>query len=574
MKSIKFRLTAYTDPAGKWNDDAPKRGNEDDLFVDANLGNGVQGEFVADQPEQLSDYGCLMVVADGMGGTNAGEVASAIAIETVKRYFRCENLTPSLCATVASRTKYMEQVVVAADKAIKEEAARNEECEGMGSTIVMLWLKDNVATVTWCGDSRAYIFRDSVGLKQISKDHSYVQGLVDEGKITEEIAFSHPYNNIITRSLGDPDKRAVPESRSVEVYKGDILMLCSDGLCGVLRDRKSYDSEGNLYPGDNLEDLIRANRSSMVECRKILWAAAEQAEWYDNVTAILCEILDGETESAAVNNTLDVTSGGAKKMQGSVISINIKKSNVKLFLKIVLLISLCIGGFFAYKNFKAEKAVEQVSPRDSLIRVAEGLNCLSVLAELTEIPDTVKLEALRAFDSLLTRRMEVVQRIDTMMHDARYSEVVDRLESLRLDAGDGDIESITAELDEMEKRAKEVVEETPTVVNEKPRLERVNIENRKPETPVEMVEEDVAGDEPKGDNLTPVQSGSDLKSRLETIEKGKPEGEKVTPDKPEEDKPIAVEEPTSETPEEESLTPVVGADGGGDEVATDAGEEA
>jgi len=291
---IQFRLAAYTDPAGKWNEDAPRKGNEDDLFVDADLDNEVQGQFVADQVTTLGTAGCLMAVADGMGGMNAGEVASALAIETVTKAFRRGNLSSRILENAASRAAYLEQVVVDADVAVKKHAHANPECEGMGSTLILAWLCGRELTVTWCGDSRAYLFREQEGLRQISKDHSYVQELVDEGKITPEEAFTHPYGNIVTRSLGDPSKAAQPDSVTLPVYQGDIILLCSDGLSGVLRDRRTKGPDGNWLPGENLEDIIRSNRGSLTGCRRALWAAAERADWYDNVTTVLCEIVKSD----------------------------------------------------------------------------------------------------------------------------------------------------------------------------------------------------------------------------------------------------------------------------------------
>ncbi len=351
MKLTQFRLTAYTDPAGKWDDAAPKRGNEDDLFVDADLTNEVQGEFFTDRVETLGDLGALMVVADGMGGTNAGEVASAIAIQTVKSFFQRERLSADVVRSAETRARYMERLVVAADNAIKSEAKRNPDCEGMGSTIVLVWLYGGEATATWCGDSRAYLYRTEQGLRQITKDHSYVQELVDKGLITEEIAFDHPMNNIITRSLGDPGKQAQPESRTVPVYKGDILMVCSDGLCGVLRDRKSYDMQGNQYPGFNMEDLIRENRASMQGLREVLWAAAEGSDWYDNVTVILCELLEGESPVVApqpqpepLNPTPRNPEPEPMKTK-SYISFRMSKRVVRWATMLILFVLLAVGGY-------------------------------------------------------------------------------------------------------------------------------------------------------------------------------------------------------------------------------------
>jgi serine/threonine protein phosphatase PrpC len=293
MTPLQFRIAARTDAAGKYSPTAPLEGNEDNMFIDNDLSNEQQGAFTADEVVSLSDKGCLMVVADGMGGMNAGEVASDIAIKTVTEYFSHDKLTAEVTKDKQSRIQYLEKVVVAADAAIKEDANANKEHEGMGSTIIMAWLCDGEICLTWCGDSRAYLYRPTVGLRQVSKDHSYVQDLVDAGKISETEAFDHPYGNVITRSLGDPEKKAKPDSVWFKVYEGDIFMLCSDGLSGVLRDRKTF-VEGQRIDTDNLEDIIRDNASSMAQCRNVLFEAAERNDWYDNVTVILCEIVKGE----------------------------------------------------------------------------------------------------------------------------------------------------------------------------------------------------------------------------------------------------------------------------------------
>lgn len=293
MSGLQFRVAARTDAAGKYNATAPLEGNEDNMFLDADLSNQAQGEFMADEVVNLSDKGCLMVVADGMGGMNAGEVASAIAIKTVMEYFDFEHLKDKTFRDSRSRINYMEEVVVAADTAIKADSRTNKEHEGMGSTIIMAWLCDNEICLTWCGDSRAYLYRPGRGFWQVSKDHSYVQGLVDDGKITMDEAFDHPYGNIITRSLGDPEKKAKPESVNFDVFQGDIFMLCSDGLSGVLRDHKTS-VEGQRVDTENLEDIIAANRASMAQCRDELFEAAQRNDWYDNVTAILCEVVKGK----------------------------------------------------------------------------------------------------------------------------------------------------------------------------------------------------------------------------------------------------------------------------------------
>lgn len=337
MKTLQFRLAARTDAAGKYNPEAPLEGNEDNMFVDPLLDDAQKGAFMGDEVVDLSERGCLMVIADGMGGMNAGEVASDIAIKTVMEYFSPEKLTDAIYLDSKSRIKYMEEVVVAADTAIKADSSSNQDHEGMGSTIIMAWLCDGEICLTWCGDSRAYLFRPTKGFWQVSKDHSYVQGLVDEGKLSIDDAFDHPYGNIVTRSLGDPDHKAKPESRSFKVYEGDIFMLCSDGLSGVLRDHKTF-KEGQRIDTGNLEDIILENRSSMVECRDKLFEAAERNEWYDNVTAILCEIVIGEV--------------APKEAAGSEEFANKPQNHRHFLLTMLIVILLGAGAFFAWKYFQ------------------------------------------------------------------------------------------------------------------------------------------------------------------------------------------------------------------------------
>lgn len=434
MKQIQFRLTAYTDPAGKWNEEAPNKGNEDNLFVDVNLSNGTQGEFVSDQTQILSEHGCLMVVADGMGGMNAGEIASAIAIETVKQEFAPEKLTKEIVATEKSRARYMEHAVIEADAAIKAEARRNKAYEGMGSTIVMVWLCRGVATVTWCGDSRAYLFRESEGLRQISKDHSYVQSLVDDGKITVEEAFDHPYGNIITRSLGDPEKKAQADSVSIQVFKGDILLICSDGLSGVLRDRKNCDAAGNLYPVDTLEDIIRENRSSMQACRKALWQAAEKAEWYDNVTAILCEILEGEV----MPNSVNLLPASAEIKSKSFIQIRLYKKNLRLAVAI-LCAAIVIGSIvFLFRPIfhRPDPAMEAFRiRRDSLINVTDSLGLNGLNVRIKQMSDTLDMSDLTEIQKAVNYCVELRSNIGTLSKqcDSIYVEkLVQALDSLNV----------------------------------------------------------------------------------------------------------------------------------------------
>lgn len=292
-KSVTFRLTAYSDAAGKYSPEAPLNGNEDNFFVDENIGDTTGANWQTDREQELGPCGALLMVADGMGGMNAGEVASAIAVATVASAFAPGNVTPEMASSHESRKKHLEKVIVDADKAIKADAAANPDHAGMGSTIIMAWIMPGEITLSWCGDSRAYRFNPRTGLEPLSTDHSYVQELADKGIISYDDTFGHPQGNIVTRSLGDPSRTAKPETRLFPLFNNDIILLCSDGLSGVLRDKKTLDSNGRLYPGENIEDTIAANCASLASCRDALMAAAERADWYDNVTVLLFEAVSG-----------------------------------------------------------------------------------------------------------------------------------------------------------------------------------------------------------------------------------------------------------------------------------------
>lgn len=295
MKNIKFRMVAFTGAAGKYDPSAPMVGNEDNFYVDDNLSDDIPSHFEIDKVIDLADYGLIMAVADGMGGQNAGEIASGIAVKTVQDFFEPGKLNDRIVETEETRRKYLEKLVVEADRRVKEDAKDNPEHEGMGSTIILAWIVGEKLTLTWCGDSRAYRYNphSSIGIELLSEDHSYVQELVKKNVITYEDTFDHPQGNIVTRSLGESGRVAQPETRQYEIFENDIILLCSDGLSGVLRDKKTKDHDGNYYPGENIEDLIKNNIASMKQCKDALWDAAERSDWYDNVTIILCQILEG-----------------------------------------------------------------------------------------------------------------------------------------------------------------------------------------------------------------------------------------------------------------------------------------
>jgi serine/threonine protein phosphatase PrpC len=215
-----------------------------------------------------------------MGGMSAGAIASDLAVKTVKERFSADRLTSQVTATPETIEQYIREAITAADDAIKEAGQQNSEWEGMGSTIVLAWLIGENVHVGWCGDSRAYRYNSAFGLERLSRDHSYVQELVDSGKLSEALAFDHPDSNIITRSLGDTRQPVKPDVKSFPLCTDDIILLCTDGLCGVLRDSE-------------IETVLAENSDTMENCRKALWTASKKAGWTDNVTVALCRIVSG-----------------------------------------------------------------------------------------------------------------------------------------------------------------------------------------------------------------------------------------------------------------------------------------
>ena len=177
----------------------------------------------------LIDDFALLVVADGMGGHNAGEVASELAVKSFIYYFK-ENY--------AKTNDYLElltECVEYSNGIIYEESHYNEDLLNMGTTIVVALIKDNSLYILNVGDSRAY-FLNGYGFRQLSKDHSLVNDLLRNGTITEEEAKNYFQRNIITKSLG-AEKEVKPDLLAIDIEENDIVLLCTDGLNSMVDDK-------------------------------------------------------------------------------------------------------------------------------------------------------------------------------------------------------------------------------------------------------------------------------------------------------------------------------------------------
>lgn len=275
---FKFKLGAQT------NVGCVRTNNEDNFVVSADLN---AGEWLLPRDCHtvftLGNKGAMLVVADGMGGLDAGEIASRMAVDTMKEFFSADKITDEIVKDASTIRKYMYDAVVAADNAIKRKSREEKGGKSMGTTLVAAWLFDGYANIIWCGDSRGYLFNPVSGLAQVIKDHSYVQELVDSGRLLPEYAFDHPDSNIITRSLGNPQKAANPDFVRLPLQEGEVILLCTDGLNSMLRD-------------EEIEAVMQETSNEIDTCTKALIQGALDLGGHDNVTVVLCQIVPEENK--------------------------------------------------------------------------------------------------------------------------------------------------------------------------------------------------------------------------------------------------------------------------------------
>ena len=209
----------------------------------------------------------IYILADGMGGYKGGEIASKLATDSVRKYI--ENNFDSTPKEKEEILKLIGSAVEYANMVVYEKSKEIPELEGMGTTIEICLIYNNKAYIGHIGDSRIYRIRKEV-IRKLTKDHSYVQKLVEDKKITREEAKSHPKKNMLTRALGctpyvEPDLRA----RNFE--KGDVFIICSDGLTNMVDEKRIYELVKN--------DITTATDNLIKE--------ANDAGGYDNITVII-----------------------------------------------------------------------------------------------------------------------------------------------------------------------------------------------------------------------------------------------------------------------------------------------
>lgn len=183
----------------------------------------------------------LWVVADGVGGNTSGEVASQLAVQTIERRVRQgDSLT---------------RAIEAANRAICDSASTHDDYQSMATTVVSVLFQAGHFELAWVGDSRAYLI-DNTGMFQLSSDHNVANELLEQGEIDAVDVHSHPGQHELTQALGQQDLAPVPKSIG-ELHDGDYLLLCTDGLSGVLEDRQ-------------IQSTIRAHQNLDTICDSLL----------------------------------------------------------------------------------------------------------------------------------------------------------------------------------------------------------------------------------------------------------------------------------------------------------------
>ena len=227
-------------------------------FAESDIGkvreNNQDSYYCAKEEDSLNLY----IVADGMGGYNGGEVASSLAVAAVKEYFEnnfasSQNDRESILALIRSAIEYANMVVI-------EKAKSEKELEGMGTTLDLCFIYNNKLYIGHVGDSRIYRIRKEF-IRKLTKDHSYVQQLVEDGKITKEEAVHHPKKNMITKALGVSSM--VEPDVYVKVYlKDDVIVMCTDGLSNMVPDAKLYEIASQQEPDKASKMLVEeANKN-------------------------------------------------------------------------------------------------------------------------------------------------------------------------------------------------------------------------------------------------------------------------------------------------------------------------
>jgi PPM family protein phosphatase len=221
----------------------------------------------------------LFAVADGMGGAQAGEVASRIAAGAFER---------GKLSDEAPAENQLEQIAQRANQEIHKLAQEDSSRAGMGTTLTAAFVRDDEVALSHVGDSRAYLLRNGE-LKRLTKDHSLVEELRRQGRLTEEQAEEHPQRSIITRALG-PEPSVNVDTMTFPARDGDVFLLCSDGLTTMVSD-------------DEIREILNSSRSLRAAVSKLI-DAANRGGGRDNITAVAFRLAAADAKESEESATL------------------------------------------------------------------------------------------------------------------------------------------------------------------------------------------------------------------------------------------------------------------------------
>ena len=228
--------------------------NQDSFFVSENNDNGLN----------------LYILADGMGGYKGGEIASKVAITAVSKYIT--EKFDSIAKDKNSILNLLEDAIIFANSAIYEESEQDEELQDMGTTLEVLIIYKQKVYIGHVGDSRIYRIRKN-NMKKITTDHSYVEKLIQDGEITREESYNHPKKNLLIKALGT-DEEVEPDLIYTVLNKNDMIIICSDGLTNMIKEKE-------------ILDIVLNNSSENVV--EVLVDEANEAGGLDNITVIFID---------------------------------------------------------------------------------------------------------------------------------------------------------------------------------------------------------------------------------------------------------------------------------------------
>jgi PPM family protein phosphatase len=267
-----------------------RRGNEDNfLLLDLSGARTWSGSDGAENPADMRQFtvgeqGLVLVVSDGMGGALAGDVASRMAIEAVRDVLMGENADGAGCEPGSELVDCLKHATMQANRNIHYKSLEDSRCSGMGATLTGAAIRDDKLDLVQVGDSRAYVMRGEQ-IRLATKDQSLVQQLVAVGQISEEEAETHMFRNVILQALG-AQTELTPATARIQIRQGDMVLLCSDGLSGKLRN-------------EEIREIVSGSDQDLGAACQALVDEANKRGGEDNITVVLARFTGEELRDAS-----------------------------------------------------------------------------------------------------------------------------------------------------------------------------------------------------------------------------------------------------------------------------------